>query len=153
MLYAEPVELLAVQVRNDDDHPHRFHVHGLVYRIDSDGAWPFGVDSHSSTGGYGERSGDASCPGQQWCYLFDITEDTIGAWPFHDHHMHIAEAVDRGLFGGIVVRDPAWEHRDKPRTSYDRSFPTRPPPHTHKARPGTYTPGGMLAWMEVATWR
>lgn len=112
VLYAEPGERLAVHVRNDDDHPHSFHVHGLVYGIDSDGAWPFGVHSHSGTGGYDERRSDAICPGQQWCYLFDITEETIGAWPFHDHHMHIAEAVDRGLFGGIVVRDPAWEHCD-----------------------------------------
>jgi plastocyanin len=38
--------------------------------------------------------------------IFDATEETIGAWPFHDHHMHVSEAVDRGLFGALVVRDP-----------------------------------------------
>ena len=41
-----------------------------------------------------------------------MKEDTIGAWPFHDHHMHIEEAVKRGLFGGIVVRDPHCEKAD-----------------------------------------
>jgi plastocyanin len=54
----------------------------------------------------GGRRSDAICPGQTWTYIFDVTEETIGAWPFHDHHMHIAEQTNRGLFGGIVVRDP-----------------------------------------------
>lgn len=74
-------------------------MHGLLYGINSDGSWPFGVHDVG-----GQRS-DAICPGQTWCYVFDVTEETIGAWPFHDYHRHITEAVDRGLFGGIVVRD------------------------------------------------
>ena len=28
----------------------------------------------------------------------------IGAWPFHDHYKRIGESVNRGLFGGIVVK-------------------------------------------------
>lgn len=100
LIYATPGERLFIHVCNGDDQPHSLHVHGLVYGVDSDGAWPFGVQDAN-----GRRS-DAICPGQTWCYVFDVTEETIGAWPFHDHHMHISEAVDRGLFGGIVVRDP-----------------------------------------------
>jgi len=100
VIYASPGERLFVHVCNGDDQPHSLHVHGLVYGIDSDGSWPFGVQD---TGG---RRSDAICPGQTWCYVFDVTEETIGAWPFHDHHMHIGEVVNRGLFGGIVVRDP-----------------------------------------------
>jgi plastocyanin len=99
LIYASPGERLFVHVCNGDDEPHSFHVHGLIYGIDSDGSWPFGV--HDADG----RRSDAICPGQTWCYVFDVTEDTIGAWPFHDHHMHITESVDRGLFGGVVVRD------------------------------------------------
>lgn len=100
VIYAKPGERLFVHVCNADDEPHSFHVHGLIYGVDSGGAWPFGVhDAH------GRRS-DAICPGQTWCYVFDVTEDTIGAWPFHDHHVDITKAVDRGLFGGFVVRDP-----------------------------------------------
>jgi plastocyanin len=101
VLYAEPNERLHVHVRNDDTAPHTFHVHGLVYGIDSDGSWPFGV---SDAGG--QRS-DAICPGEEWCYAFDVTEETVGCWPFHDHLMDIEAAVDRGLFGGLVVRHPA----------------------------------------------
>jgi len=100
VLYAEPNERLRVHVRNDDTDPHTFHVHGLVYGIDSDGAWPFGVAAAD-----GRRS-DAICPGEEWCYVFDVTMETVGCWPFHDHLMDIQAAVDRGLFGGIVVRHP-----------------------------------------------
>ncbi len=105
VLYAAPGERLFIHVCNGDDQPHSFHVHGLIYGIDSDGSWPFGVQDAQ-----GRRS-DAICPGQSWCYVFDVTEETIGAWPFHDHHMHIMETANRGLFGGLVVRDP---HCPKP---------------------------------------
>lgn len=101
VLYAEPNERLHVHVRNDDTEPHTFHVHGLAYGIDSDGAWPFGVADAE-----GHRS-DAICPGDEWCYVFDVTNDTVGCWPFHDHLMDIEAAVNRGLFGGLVVRHPA----------------------------------------------
>jgi len=100
VLYAEPGERLYIHVRNDDIEPHSFHVHGLAYGIDSDGSWPFGV-----VDGAGRRS-DAICPGEEWCYVFDVTEETVGCWPFHDHVMDIQAAVDRGLFGGVVVREP-----------------------------------------------
>lgn len=101
VLYARPNERLRIHVRNADSEPHTLHVHGLDYGIDSDGSWPFGVVAAD-----GRRS-DAICPGEEWRYLFDVTKDTVGCWPFHDHLMHIEEAVDRGLFGGIVVRHPA----------------------------------------------
>jgi len=105
VIYTQPGERLYIHVLNGDSKPRSLHVHGLHYGIDSDGAWPFGVQEQD-----GPNRSDAICPGDQWCYIFDVKEDTIGAWPFHDHHMHIEEAVKRGLFGGIVVRDP---HCDK----------------------------------------
>lgn len=100
VLYAEPGERLFVHVLNADDFPHSFHVHGLVYGIDSDGSWPFGVADAD-----GRRS-DAICPGDEWCYTFDVTEETIGAWPFHDHYGNIFDNANLGLFGGLIVRDP-----------------------------------------------
>jgi plastocyanin len=101
LIYSEPGERLFVHVYNSDDKPHSLHVHGLIYGIDSDASWPFGVSSID-----GRRS-DEICPGQEWTYVFDVTTDTIGAWPFHDHYKDIMENVNRGLFGGIVVRDPS----------------------------------------------
>lgn len=107
VIYTQPGERLYVHVLNGDSQPHSLHVHGLHYGIDSDGSWPFGVQDHA-----GFNRSDAICPGGQWCYIFDVKEDAIGAWPFHDHHMHIEEVVKRGLFGGIVVRDPHCEKAD-----------------------------------------
>jgi plastocyanin len=106
MLYAEPGERLFIHVLNDDDVPHSLHLHGLWYGVDSDGTWPFGLAAAD-----GRRS-DEICPKESWTYVFDATEETIGAWPFHDHCHDVMANVDRGLFGGIVVRDPRWEQAD-----------------------------------------
>jgi len=97
VIYASPGDRLRIHVKNTDIIPHSFHVHGLRYGIDSDGSWPFGTQSSD-----GRRS-DEICPGQAWTYTFDVTDETVGAWPFHDHHRDIGMSVNRGLFGGIVV--------------------------------------------------
>ena len=97
VVYARPGDRLHIHVFNADGMPHSFHVHGLEYGIDSDGSWPLGVQAVD-----GRRS-DEICPGQSWTYRFDVREEMVGAWPFHDHSRHIGESVNRGLFGGIVV--------------------------------------------------
>jgi hypothetical protein len=97
VIYTRPGTHLCIRVKNDDDTPHSFHVHGLKYRIDSDGAWPFGVQSVD-----GRRS-DEICPGQWWTYFIDVEDYMIGAWPFHDHYRDMLSSINRGLFGGIVV--------------------------------------------------
>jgi len=102
VLYARPGERLYVHVLNGDpDDCHSFHLHGLHYGIESDGAWPFGVASRS-----GRRS-DEIRPGESWTYVFDATQDTIGVWPFHDHVRNVQANVNRGLFGALIVRDPS----------------------------------------------
>lgn len=98
VIYAHPGDLLRIHVYNADNMPHSLHLHGLLYGIDSDGAWPFGTQSKD-----GRRS-DEICPGHSWTYTFCATEDTIGVWPFHDHPQHHAEeSINRGVFAGIVV--------------------------------------------------
>src|SRR5438445_3607131 len=97
VIYARPGDWLRIHVKNGDGRPHSFHVHGVRYGIDSDGSWPFGTESTD-----GRRS-DEICPGQTWIYTYDVTEEMIGAWPFHDHCRNIGMKVNRGLFGGIVV--------------------------------------------------
>src|SRR5262245_57932932 len=101
VLWAKPGERLYIHVLNADKSDcHSFHVHGVKYGIDSDGAWPFGVGTKD-----GRRS-DEILPGQRWTYVFDVTPETIGAWAFHDHVRDVAAAVNRGLFGGLIVQDP-----------------------------------------------
>ena len=101
VIFAAPGERLYIHVLNGDpDECHSFHLHGLRYGIDSDGAWPFGVASRS-----GLRS-DEIRPGESWTYVFDATPATIGAWAFHDHVRMVQASVNRGLFGALIVRDP-----------------------------------------------
>jgi FtsP/CotA-like multicopper oxidase with cupredoxin domain len=105
VIYARPGDWLRIHVKNADGAPHSFHVHGVRYGIDSDGSWPFGTQSND-----GRRS-DEICPGQTWTYTYEVTEKTIGAWPFHDHYRNIGTYVNRGLFGGLVVLpDKEYEH-------------------------------------------
>jgi FtsP/CotA-like multicopper oxidase with cupredoxin domain len=97
VVYAHPGDRLRIHVLNGDSTAHSFHVHGVRYGIDSDGAWPLGTQNTA-----GQRS-DEICPGQRWSYTFDVTDDTVGAWPFHDHSHNIGANVNRGLFGGLIV--------------------------------------------------
>jgi FtsP/CotA-like multicopper oxidase with cupredoxin domain len=97
-IYAHPGERLKIHVLNGDSIAHSFHIHGLRYGIDSDGSWPFGTQSSD-----GRRS-DEICPNQSWTYTFDVTDEMVGAWPFHDHSRTLGDSIKRGLFGGLVVR-------------------------------------------------
>src|SRR5215470_18010373 len=115
VIYARPGDWLLIHVKNADGAPHSFHIHGLRYGIDSDGSWPFGTQSDD-----GRRS-DEICPGQTWTYTYEVTEKTIGAWPFHDHCRNIGTYVNRGLFGGLVVL-PDEEHEHLPKFPYPDGF-------------------------------
>lgn len=97
VIYVRPGDRLRIHVKNADIAPHSFHVHGVRYGVDSDGSWPFGTQSDD-----GRRS-DEICPGQTWTYRYEVTDEMIGAWPFHDHCHNLGAYVDRGLFGGLVV--------------------------------------------------
>ena len=97
VIYARPGDRLQIHVLNWDTEPHSFHVHGLQYGLAGDGTWPFGVQATD-----GRRS-DEICPGSSWTYIYEVTNESVGAWPFHDHCHDIGANVNRGLIGGIVV--------------------------------------------------
>jgi plastocyanin len=98
VVWARPGDRLRIHVLNgDEEMPHSLHMHGLRYGIDSDGSWPLGTQSSD-----GRRS-DEICPGDSWTYTFDVTDEMVGAWPFHDHWQHVAASINRGLFGGVIV--------------------------------------------------
>jgi plastocyanin len=115
VIYARPGDWLRIHVKNGDVAPHSFHLHGVRYGIDSDGSWPFGTQSDD-----GRRS-DEICPGQTWTYTFEVTDETVGAWPFHDHCRNIGSYVNRGLFGGLVVLSEK-EYERLPRFPYPPDF-------------------------------
>jgi len=67
LLYAKPGERLYIHVWNSDTSGcHSFHIHGLRYGIESDGAWPLGI-----AGRDGRRS-DEILPGQKWIYVLTL---------------------------------------------------------------------------------
>jgi plastocyanin len=101
VIYTRPCQRLIIHVWNTDDVPHSLHTHGLRYGIDSDGSWPFGT----AAAHHGGRS-DAICPDETWTYTFDVPDNAVGAWPFHDHTHPHDNKIDQGLFGGIVVLGP-----------------------------------------------
>jgi plastocyanin len=106
VIWAVVGQTLKIHVFNADNRPHSFHVHGLEYGIDSDGAWPLGVTSHD-----GRRS-DEICPGRDWTYTFEIGAGSVGAWPFHDHSSHASHtSIKLGLFGAVIVRERAFRQR------------------------------------------
>src|SRR5687768_9309257 len=98
VIYTRPCQRLKIHVWNTDNVSHSLHVHGLRYGIDSDGSWPFGTQAAH----HGGRS-DAICPDETWTYTYDVPDNALGAWPFHDHTHHMHRKIDQGLFGGIVV--------------------------------------------------
>jgi plastocyanin len=107
LLYAKPGEWLHIHVWNADTSDcHSFHIHGLHYGIESDGAWPLGVATQD-----GRRS-DEIFRGQKWTYVYDVTPDMVGAWGFHDHAHDTARNINLGLFGGLIVRNPAAPRAD-----------------------------------------
>ncbi len=101
VIYTRPCQRLKIHVWNTDDVSHSLHAHGVRYGIDSDGSWPFGTQAAH----HGGRS-DAICPGDTWTYTFDVPDNALGAWPFHDHTHHTDMKIEQGLFGGIVVLGP-----------------------------------------------
>lgn len=99
VLYAYVGDNVRIHVHNADNRPHSFHIHGIEYGIDSDGAWPMGTQAAD-----GRRS-DEICPGKSWTYIYQVRENMIGAWPFHDHSSHASHGSSKlGLFGGIIIR-------------------------------------------------
>lgn len=110
VIYAHPGDRLHIHVLNGDGEPHSFHLHGLSYGIDSDGAWPLGTQAKLGPLPGDIRRSDEICPGQMWTYTFDVTPEMVGAWPFHDHYKRIGEYVNRGLFGGLIVRSSEHPH-------------------------------------------
>jgi FtsP/CotA-like multicopper oxidase with cupredoxin domain len=75
--------------------PVSIHVHGVHYKIDSDGTM-------KSLNGYAD---EAAFPGKPYTYKWEAASGTAGTWPYHDHAFGnvMVGAEDRGLFGTLIV--------------------------------------------------
>ena len=79
----------------DSSDPVSVHVHGVHYKIESDGtvkAMNKAIDS-------------AAFPNKPYTYKWTAAKGTAGTWPYHDHTFNnpMVGAEDKGLFGTVIV--------------------------------------------------
>jgi len=110
VLRAHPGDELVVHFKNEDRlnrRAHTMHPHGVRYTPDYDGAY---MGHHSPPG--------AAVPyGKTFTYRWQVGDDSVGVWPYHDHGPHERESTEAGLFGGIVVTP-----RDEPRPDVEATI-------------------------------
>jgi FtsP/CotA-like multicopper oxidase with cupredoxin domain len=79
-----------VHFRNELPYETTVHWHGLHLPFESDGS-PF----------------HPVAPGNSFTYAFRLKPGTAGTYWYHPHpHHHTAYQVGKGLYGGLIVRDP-----------------------------------------------
>lgn len=90
---------ILVHFKNLDEEfgrPHSIHFHGVHYEVDSDGSY---IPLHSGAGGYVK-------PGETFTYRLTAGQDSVGAWPYHDHSPSMMDSIHGGLYGALSIRDP-----------------------------------------------
>ncbi|SDW09134.1 multicopper oxidase domain-containing protein [Nitrosomonas oligotropha] len=75
------------------------HVHGVHYKIDSDGTLKV-INNHDDEG-----AGDGlEASYKDYHYTWDVAPGTAGTWAYHDHNFETHNGAEtRGLFGAIIV--------------------------------------------------
>lgn len=83
------------------DEPVSIHVHGVHYKIDSDGTLKI----------LNQLSDQAAFPGKPYTYRWSAAPGTAGAWAYHDHAFGNPKlgAEDKGLFGTLIVNPKSGE--------------------------------------------
>lgn len=89
-IVASPGERLIVRVRNRLSVPTNIHWHGLEVPNDQDGP-AVRIEPGAS-------------------HTYDFTVNTAGTYWYHSHQQPVLDQVDMGLYGALIVRDPADEH-------------------------------------------
>jgi hypothetical protein len=87
-------ETLNITLKNELSTDVSLHVHGVHYKLDSDGT---------------RHSNSFVRPGQQRVYQWVAGAGTAGYWHYHDHVIGDDEGsvgILNGLYGGLIVRKP-----------------------------------------------
>ena len=96
LIRARAGDRLRVHFKNLDtafNRSHSMHFHGVHYKPSSDGAFVPGVSG---------RDGDVK-PGQTWTYKLTAGDDSVGAWPYHDHGPSMHESIEGGMWGMLSI--------------------------------------------------
>lgn len=95
MKEGETAEVTLVHGLTDSSQPVSIHVHGVHYKIDSDGTMKV----------LNEVADEAAFPGKPYTYKWTAAPGTAGTWMYHDHAFGnpMVGAEDKGLFGTLIV--------------------------------------------------
>ncbi len=105
-------DTIRVHFRNNDTHyhtPHSMHPHGVLYTPENDGAW-FALNP---------LPGGAVEVGQSFTYDWQVRENSVGTWVYHDHsrpfgpNMLMEFGAELGLFGFLALTGPSTKPVDK----------------------------------------
>jgi FtsP/CotA-like multicopper oxidase with cupredoxin domain len=116
-LEANVGDTLQVHFRNNDTkglQPLTMHPHGVRYTPDYDGSYLGNLT----------RAGGFIAPGEEFTYTWECTPSSVGVWPYHDHGPNHVLNTSRGLFGTIIVRDPAKPKPDREYFLHLHSLPS-----------------------------
>lgn len=113
-------EYIAVTFLNRSERPLSMHPHGLRYDKDSEGAY------YKPRPGLGGAVG----PKARFTYVWKLDprsgpqpgEPSSKAWLYHSH-VHDDEEINLGLFGMLIVTDPARARADGTPNDVDREIP------------------------------
>jgi hypothetical protein len=126
-LEANVGDTIQVHFRNNDFdtlQPVTMHPHGVRYTPDYDGTY---LSAFTRAGGF-------IAPGEEFTYTWECLPGSVGVWPYHDHGPNHVLNTTRGLFGTIIVRDPAVPKPDRDFFLHLHSLPssiTRSPSMLH----------------------
>lgn len=95
MTEGDQAEVTLEQGIKDSNEPVSIHVHGVHYKIDSDGTMKV----------FNHLADQAALPGKPYTYKWTAAPGTAGTWPYHDHAFGnpMLGAEDKGLYGTLIV--------------------------------------------------
>ncbi|HTF04305.1 MAG TPA: multicopper oxidase domain-containing protein, partial [Bacteroidia bacterium] len=104
LIVLEKGDTLIVRLINDLPHPVGIHWHGIELQNYSDGTE---ITQNEVPGAPLQTLNDGTPAGGTFLYKFTVPNE--GLFWYHTHHHHSTNAVFRGLYGMIIVTDPAVE--------------------------------------------
>src|SRR4051794_37240305 len=94
IIKARAGDTILVHFKNfDPARPHSMHFHGVHYDIGSDGAYIPGVSG----------PGANVPPGGTFTYKLEPGDDSVGAWPYHDHSPSMMDSITGGMYGALSI--------------------------------------------------
>lgn len=103
LLDATVGDTLVVHFRNLLPAPVTMHPHGAFYSNEMDGSYK---GWWTDPGGFVQR-------GRTMTYIWECPEGTQGTWLYHDHGPLDPVPLYKGLFGPLIIRDPAEPKPDR----------------------------------------